>query len=284
MSKIDTIPKYQAATRRIAVNWGYRGIPDHLWFRGQANSHWPLLPGAYRTMAVPSRERELLREFKLRAHSRVQPHPASDLEWLFVMQHHGAPTRLLDWTAIDLIALFFAVADEQVRSDAAVWVFDPWSLNTLCLEQRTVPVATDPRLREWVIDPAPELVMRRVSAGLPVAVRPPHGTDRIAAQRGVFTLHGSERRRLDQIPGVRAIELIIDRHAKAALKHDLHISGISAGAIVPGLDGLARDLAYQYGRRFRKGVSSRSSRSFTSKRRVGSRRRPISEPVSTERH
>jgi hypothetical protein len=55
--------------------------------------------------------------------------PQNSWEWYFLMQHSGAPTRLLDWTEGALIALYFAVRNKLDATDAAVWVLDPWSLN-----------------------------------------------------------------------------------------------------------------------------------------------------------
>ncbi len=58
-------------------------------------------------------------------------------EWYFLMQHYGAPTRLLDWTGNPLVALYFAIVDQEVHGknrDAAVWVFDPWEWNKLNCE------------------------------------------------------------------------------------------------------------------------------------------------------
>jgi hypothetical protein len=265
MNGIRTIAQYLDATRRVAATWGYTHTVDQLWLRGHSDANWLLLPGLYRKGAMPQYERELVREFRLRAHSHVDPRPTSDLEWLFVMQHHGAVTRLLDWTEVDLMALYFAVADENNRTDGAVWIFDPWSLNERTLEQRSVPVATDARLRQWILDPTPELMKRRVAAEFPVAVRPPHGTDRIAAQRGMFTLHGWRRTGLDVIPGVRIRKLLIDRSAKRRLKKELHVSGTTSNIVFPDLDGLAEALTYQFSRRYA-GTSTARSAKRTQKR------------------
>ena len=54
--------------------------------------------------------------------------PEDDFEWYFLMQHHGAPTRLLDWSDGALIALHFAVADfdeQERREQRIVYVLDP---------------------------------------------------------------------------------------------------------------------------------------------------------------
>jgi len=270
MSKITTIAQYLRSTRRVAAAWGYTYTVDQLWLRGHSDAEWSLLPGLYRKNTMPQYERELVREFRLRAYSRIDPRPTSDLEWLFVMQHHGAVTRLLDWTEIDLMALYFAVEDEDNRSDGAVWILDPWSLNEHTLEQRSVPVATDARLRDWVLDPTPELMVRRVAAALPVAVRPPHGTDRIAAQRGMFTLHGWKRTSLDAIPGFKIQKLVIDRSAKRRLKKELHVSGTTTATVFPDMDGLAHALTYQFSRQYTAvSISKTAGRNRPNRRRSG---------------
>ena len=74
-------------------------------------------------------EDELRQEFIIRAPSLSAERPQNSWEWYFLMQHSGAPTRLLDWTEGALIALYFAVRNKLDETDAAVWVLNPWSLN-----------------------------------------------------------------------------------------------------------------------------------------------------------
>ncbi|MCH8854198.1 MAG: FRG domain-containing protein, partial [Planctomycetes bacterium] len=98
------------------------------YFRGQLDASWPLSTSIEREYDDVMRLREesrILDEFKRRAHVHLDTVPdANDpLEWLAILQHHGAPTRLLDFTKNVYIAAFFAVAyrREERQTDAALW-------------------------------------------------------------------------------------------------------------------------------------------------------------------
>ncbi len=110
-----------------------------LWYRGvrRANTH-TLLPTLYRRptftgfVELAQLEQELIATFRHRSPPFVERLPSDDLELLFLMQHHGMPTRLLDWSENPYAALFFAVVEgnhEENPEDSAVWVLDPVALN-----------------------------------------------------------------------------------------------------------------------------------------------------------
>lgn len=106
---------------------------NHKWiFRGQRNAAWDLKTSLERAVKRFDRSGEpiskleggLLRQFQRRAHHylpRVPPNKGW-VEWLALMQHHGAPTRLMDWTYSFFVALYFAL--EEAESSCAVWALD----------------------------------------------------------------------------------------------------------------------------------------------------------------
>ena len=110
------------------------GSPYSNWaFRGHRKEAWPLASALSRYFrnfhidrrAWPQQEGRILRVFKRKAHQFLAqpPDPDDDFQWLALMQHHGAPTRLLDFTWSPYVAAFFAL--ERATGDAAVWALNP---------------------------------------------------------------------------------------------------------------------------------------------------------------
>src|SRR5262245_54752441 len=87
---------------------------DGTWlFRGVGDVNYALVPSVGRNSNVYGslieRERALLEQFKRESLLHLPSRPSSDWEWLALAQHHGVPTRLLDWSESPYVALFFAV-------------------------------------------------------------------------------------------------------------------------------------------------------------------------------
>ena len=84
--------------------------------------------------AIVSRiEGGLLRDFQRRVHHYSEeaiPESTDTLEWLALMRHYGAPTRLLDWTYSFFVAAFFALADST--GDSAIWAVDTGAMPKRC--------------------------------------------------------------------------------------------------------------------------------------------------------
>jgi len=100
-------------------------------FRGQPNAIWPLQPSLER-FATSIRDRPQavekygFTEFRRHAHHYLSATPDNEdkLEWLALMRHHGAPSRLLDFTKSPYVAAFFATATAEEKESAAIWAID----------------------------------------------------------------------------------------------------------------------------------------------------------------
>src|SRR6185436_15221175 len=107
-------------------------------FRGQASQKWGLstsLERAAELFNFPKeglwdQEQRTLYEFKARAHQFIQspPQDSEHIEWLSLIQHHGGPTRLLDFTSSFYVAAFFAI--ESANENSSVWAIDRFYLRT----------------------------------------------------------------------------------------------------------------------------------------------------------
>lgn len=251
MMRIEKLEDYIHSVLSIYSKWNAGPSTVGLWFRGQANAQWDLLPKIYRTPGESYFERELIRDFKLRAISYLNDRPIDDFEWLFIMQHYGMPTRLLDWTESYLFALFFAVLGYRDPNDAAVWVLDPWSLNLQSIDQQSVPITNHPALKDYALETDPKEISRDINAKLPAAIRPTRSTPRIIAQKGVFTIHGSIAEGLNQIQvtgldGIFLESIVISGAQKKRLLKELEPAGVTYSVLFPELEGISKEIAFRY--------------------------------------
>jgi hypothetical protein len=212
-----------------------------LWFRGQRDAAWGLIPGAYRYPDLD--EDEVRSEFMLKARPLLTQAPRSDWEWYFLMQHHGLPTRLLDWTEGSLIALHFALAQATTHQDAAVWVLDPWALNDWSLGKAdlviTSPDCPSEAQAAKYLSPIYE---NRQQPSKPIAAVPPYNSSRITAQRGSFTVHGSRKAPIESMFSKKIAKVTLPRGSALLMRRQLRTVGISEFTLFPDLDGLCRDI------------------------------------------
>jgi FRG domain len=165
-------------------------------FRGQTDAKWPLTTSLDRALnrftppVVDRRSAEtfLLREFRQHfyRYSQYVPHNEDVLEWLSLMQHHGAPTRLLDWTYSPYIALYFAIESAKENSECLVWAVN----QTDCWDMFKEKLSDDDKSRLEKDDKVPEVV-NKVLHSFPVPMlcplNPFHLNARLTIQQGTCT-------------------------------------------------------------------------------------------------
>jgi FRG domain len=255
---VSTLAQYTDWVEQILNLWTDDTGISTPWFRGAGNSEYKLLPGLYRT--ARGREAfaddELRTEFSRKAMTLVPGRiPATEWEWYFLMQHYGAPTRLLDWTDAALVALYFAFSSwppsnspEKPPPKPAVWALNPFTLNKAA--QFFGPMNTDvTHIRSYL----PERFLGEKLPRYPIAIDPAFANQRILAQRSHFTLHGADMRSLDEMrdeldlgDGLLKVTIDSDEEGLAYLQQHLAVLGITETTIFQDLEGLARELRQAY--------------------------------------
>jgi len=167
----------------------------------------------------PSYERRLLKMFKEMAVPYLNKMPRNDLEWLIIAQHHGLPTRLLDWSYNPLVAAYFAV-ERHHDDNSAIYIYTKESAIDI----------------EDEVDP--------FSITRPFKLRVPHISKRITAQQSVFTIQPNPRKEFHD--PARLHKISINNEAREAIKEQLYRYNIGRASLFPGLDGLAQQLDWVY--------------------------------------
>jgi FRG domain len=212
-------------------------------FRGQREDK-PLLPTIARDvpawkwdmssrLGLPTAEERIIKDFKRRSLPYLDSPPESEWYWLALAQHHGMATRLLDWTANPLAALWFAVekgpavSKKGVQKRGVVWVFHVFDEDIVTGDGSEPPYNGR---RTQVFQPA-------------------HIAKTIVAQEGWFTVH---KYLVDKTKFIRLennktykdrlTKLVVPARAFGKLKERLDQCGINAASMFPELAGLCRYL------------------------------------------
>jgi hypothetical protein len=201
-------------------------------FRGQRRD-LPLLPKIARINLrgeIENIERLVIDEFKRTSLPLSDIQPANDWDLLAIAQHHGLPTRLLDWTHSALIALWFAVKEKPHENNehGVVWLLMP-------------------ELDDFRSDDDSPFSNQETRVFLPKVV-----SRRISAQTGVFTVHKiNKNERVVKLENhtqysKKLFKIKIPPNRFALIRQRLNMLGVNHSTVFPDLDGLCSHLQWRY--------------------------------------
>jgi hypothetical protein len=229
-------------------------------YRGDRNADWPLLTsldklgGAGRPHSKADLEEHILRNFIRYSRPYFSQPPVNEWEVLVAAQHHGLPTRLLDWTYSPLVAAHFATVDAGRESARVVWRLD-WK----CVHRffRLPELALLIQDLEGILGgdrPMTPSALFNASAGakqFACMLEPPTLNPRIAAQSATFTLCSDKRQSFDAFLekhglGSALTKFIIPAKETARFRDQLDLVSVDERRLFPDLDGVAAEMRRYY--------------------------------------
>lgn len=237
---------------------------DEGWvFRGQCDSSWGLTTSLERIFRDRSeyREKSLVVEscvvdvFKSKIHHYLQKDeaPTSELGWLSMAQHHGAPTRLLDFTSSPLVALFFASRVDLSRPAAfSIWALNFRKINEICNNL----VSQDASVNSpCTIDEDPDKFydifssLKSVPDSLAWIGEPRKVNLRLERQGGTFLIPtridmtiAESLSNIEKIDPVGIVKIDIQKDLCYSVHRMLKKFGITSSRLFDGVDGLAAEI------------------------------------------
>jgi|SRR5829696_6018106 len=258
---VDSLPLFVEVVRPLAED-SRTPSSGQYWYRGQTNGEWGLETSflrmtrhlADRAEEVLALEEEARDEFKSKAHlfidaghlEKVKTNPC----WWALMQHHGAPTRLLDWSVSPYVAAYFASHQDGTDGDGVIWCFCHKRLRAAFVQEygedppdftkNEIEDAAVRRLHDALRDPNARPIV------LPLEFKF-FTSARMAEQQGRFTmcLRADEDHTCiaEKIAPTHVKKIIIPHKKKPDFLAELRRMNITAAALFPGVDGLGRSIA-----------------------------------------
>jgi len=226
-----------------------------IWYRGHRDNAWKLRPSLARMKGGLDKEAALTNRFKAEATRFLDPRPEMSWDWLFLMQHYGVPTRLLDWTESPLVAMYFAVAPSRPPeppssptpdTDSCVWALWPQKLNALAgivtnyaweipvfgesIELNNYSPEGVSTLPGFLAKPAAAMARRQFA--------------RVIAQYGVFTIIQRDNTPIEELgTGDHVTKYVVPKKAKPTIKRELEVLNIRRLTLFPELERVGEQVA-----------------------------------------
>ncbi len=237
-------------------------LPNNYIYRGHADSSWKLESTLERTLGknwskelAGKFEDHYLNLFKSKYHiyNDNEHEPKSKLAWLSVMQHYGAPTRLIDFTESPYVALYFALEayNPLLQKDLAIYAIDYASIMDTSLSFISKCDSGFNKQRSDIIGHQDELfdeVVDRFSYEIVWITEPLELNARIDRQSGMFLISGDKEKRIEEL---LSLEIYNDVNVtKYVVPHSIYENiyallrkmNINAKTIYGDLGGLAKSI------------------------------------------